>query len=86
MKPLEFFRNRSESFVLIVAFPPNACRGERCGVWGRRAPHQIGSGHDGKSFVRLTRFPECEQKHGELSGHSDYGSLLGPGGAILGEP
>ena len=19
-------------------FPPNACRGERCGVWGRTAP------------------------------------------------
>ena len=22
----------------LFLFPPNACRGERCGVWGRRAP------------------------------------------------
>jgi len=21
--------------------PPNACRGERCGVWGRRAPIKL---------------------------------------------
>ena len=21
-----------------LLFPPNACRGERCGVWGRTAP------------------------------------------------
>jgi hypothetical protein len=33
-------RNRSGSSVLsrVQRFPPNASRGERCGVWGRIAP------------------------------------------------
>ena len=25
----------------IKKFPPNACRGERCGVWGRTAPSRL---------------------------------------------
>jgi hypothetical protein len=35
---------------LVVAVPPNACRGERCGVWGRRAPG------DGFKCFLLERF------------------------------
>ena len=26
----------------LLLLPPNACRGERCGVWGRRAPQGLG--------------------------------------------
>ena len=25
----------------LYGFPPNACRGERCGVWGRIAPIKL---------------------------------------------
>ena len=32
--------NRPSS-VGAQEFPPNACRGERCGVWGRRAPIRL---------------------------------------------
>lgn len=31
------FGKRARS-ARLLKFPPNACRGERCGVWGRRAP------------------------------------------------
>jgi hypothetical protein len=43
-------RNRSESSVLSWGqeFPPNACRGERCGVWGRIAPIRPGQAMVGK--------------------------------------
>ena len=62
-------------------------RGERCGVLGAHQPPSVlVRGHRGKGFVGLMRFPECEQKHGELSGYSDHGSLLSSGGAILGKP
>ena len=40
---------RAKSFFVVVEFkelvvvvPPNACRGERCGVWGRIAPSDCG--------------------------------------------
>ena len=38
--------DRSDFFMLLPGagtfwFPPNACRGERCGVWGRIAPIRL---------------------------------------------
>ena len=89
MEPLA---SESQSFRIVrpqlgsSEFPPNACRGERCGGLGAQGPHQTGSGHGGKGFVGLAGFPERQQKNCELSGHSDHGPLLGPGGAISGEP
>ena len=84
-------RNRSESSVLSCRlqfgqeFPPNAYRGERCGVWGRTASNQNGSGHSGEGFIRFTGFPEREEQYGELSCDGDDGSLLGLGCSLLGE-
>ena len=81
------YRNRSESFVLSWGqeFPPNACRGERCGVWGAHSPQQTGSSHGGKGFIRFTGFPEREEQYGELSCDRDDGALLGPCCSLLGE-
>ena len=49
-------------------------------------PIRVASGHRGKAFVGLLGFPESQQQHGELSGHSDQGPLLGLGGAVLSKP
>ena len=76
--------NRSSS-VGGQEFPPNACRGERCGVWGAHSPQQTGSSHGGKGFIRFTGFPEREEQYGELSCDSDDGALLGPCCSLLGE-
>ena len=46
----------------LLSFPPNACRGERCGVWGRRAPSDgvlvgffwsVSSSSSGRAFFLL---------------------------------
>ena len=76
--------NRPSS-VGAQEFPPNACRGERCGVLGAQSPHQTSSSHRRKRFVGLTGFPERQQQNSELSGHSNNGPLLGLSGAVLGE-
>ena len=72
-------------FSLVKSSPPNAYRGERCGVWGRTASNQNGSGHSGEGFIRFTGFPEREEQYGELSCDGDDGSLLGLGCSLLGE-
>jgi hypothetical protein len=67
----------------LKSSPPNACRGERCRVWGRIAPIRpvqaiVGKGSSG--------FPERQQQNSELSDNSNNGPLLGLSGAVLGEP
>ena len=46
----------------LLSFPPNVCRGERCGVWGRRAPSDgvlvgffwsVSSSSSGRAFFLL---------------------------------
>ena len=64
--------------------PPNACRGERCGVWGAQ-PQSDRSSHGGEGFIRFTGFPEREEQYGELSCDSDDGPLLGLGCSLPGE-
>jgi len=32
------FVDQADELFSFQEFPPNACRGERCGVWGRIAP------------------------------------------------
>ena len=79
----------SQSFRIVrphCGVPPERLPPASGAGFGAQSPHQIGSGHDRKSFVGLTGFPEREQEHGELSGHSDYGPFLDLDGAILGKP
>jgi hypothetical protein len=72
-------RNRSQSSVLswTPKFPPNACRGERCGVWGRTAPIIPVQSHSVEGFIRFMGFPEREEQYGQLSCDGDDSPLLG---------
>ena len=47
-------------------FPPNACRGERSGVWGRTAPirrsfHPLKTSRSQKSGLRKVRLPSLSR-------------------------
>ena len=52
-------------------FPPNACRGERCGVLGAQSPHQMGLGlflwsvsssSSAESSPRAICYPQARQQ------------------------
>ncbi len=51
----------------LLSFPPNACRGERCGVWGRRAPSDgvgvffwsVSSSSSGRVSPRAICYPQA---------------------------
>ena len=68
----------------IKKFPPNACRGERCGGLGAHSPQQTGSSHGGEGFIGQG-FPEGEEQYGELSCDGDDGPLLGLGCSLPGK-
>ena len=69
----------------LWSFPPNACRGERCGGWGRRAPMWLGLFSFGAFPLRLPRrvlpraicYPQAHQQRDRRRHHDLFGSGRG---------